>query len=85
MKRAVYELPRGQDRTIPVHVPVHYPVSYMQGKRRLIRVHLIDCKPYGFAPVVEDELIVGTRSRAVVDSTTISERQGAGIRELSNA
>ena len=58
--------------------------TQMRGKRRLIRVQLLDVRLYGFAPVVENELIVGKSQRAV-DSATLNPKQLDGITELATA
>lgn len=84
LEEAVLDMDRGSERIVPVHVPLHYPLPYMRGKRRLIRVQLLDVKPYGFAPVVEQELIVGKSQRAV-DSATLSSKQIEGMQELATA
>jgi hypothetical protein len=42
---------------------------------RLMRVTLLDCKPFAYAPVVSDELLVGFKSGKVVDATALLPAQ----------
>lgn len=85
LEEAVYDMTRGETRTLPVHFPVSYPVPYYQGKRRLIRVTLNDVKPNRWAPVLEDELLVGTKSGAMLRTIDYTSRQLDGMREAANA
>ena len=73
IEEAVSGLERGKDVTAPVHFPVHYPIPYYRGKRRLIRVTLVDCKPYSFAPIIDAELFVGPKSGRWMDTTTMPD------------
>ena len=85
LEEAVLNLERTQEQIVPVHTPHHYPLPYMRGKRRLINVQLVDCKPYRHAPVVEDELIIGVKSQRYMDATTLSQKQLGGMEALSLA
>ena len=84
LEEAVYALTVSETLTVPVHFPVSYPVPYYQGKRRLIRVTLNDAKPHGFAPVLEDEMLVGPRSRGALRTVDYTTRQLDGMREVAN-
>ena len=81
LEEAVYDLARGEARIVTVHFPVHYEVPFYRGKRRLIRVTLNDCKPLGWAPTLEDEVLRGTRSGAALHRANYTERQIAGMAE----
>src|SRR3989441_4483591 len=81
LEEVLYTLERGQERIVPVHVPLDYPVPYMRGKRRLLKVKLVDVKPYGFPPVVEDELFLGAHSGKCQDTAAITQEQMQGIEE----
>jgi len=85
LEEALYTLERGQERMIAVHVPLDYPVPYMRGKRRLLKVKLVDVKPYQFPPVIEEELFVGPKSGKWQDSATLTEQQVAGREEVASA
>jgi hypothetical protein len=84
LEEAVYALKRGDAVTVPVHFPAHYEVPFYQGRRRLLRVTLNDVKPYGFAPVLEDEMFVGPRSGAAIRTVDYTARQLDGMREVVN-
>ena len=77
IEEAIYGLTRGQTATVSVHFPVHYPVPQLRGRTRLIEVFLVDCKPFGHPPVVEEELFVGPKSGAWTDRTTLTPDQEA--------
>lgn len=69
IEEAVLNLPRGQQTTIPVHFPLYWPLPYLRGRRRLIRLTLIDCKPFGYPPNLENELLrmgAGSMDRALL-------------------
>ena len=77
IEEAIYGLTRGQTATVSVHFPVHYPIPQLRGRTRLIEVFLVDCKPFGHPPVVEEELFVGPKSGAWTDRTTLTPDQEA--------
>ena len=85
LEEAVYGMNRCTELTIPVHFPTSHPVAYYRGKRRLIRVKLVDCKFMGFPPVVENELLIGASGKHWLDTTTLDERLENGIREMAYA
>jgi len=66
-----------------VHLPVHYPMAYLRGKRRLIRVTLVDCKPLSWPPILGDELHVLPLSNRALVSATLTEKQNEGMMELA--
>lgn len=84
LEEALYACERGQHLDVPVHFPAHYEVPYYQGKRRLMRVTLHDCKPFGFAPVLENEMFVGPRSGAALRTVDYTTRQLEGMEEIAN-
>ena len=74
LEDTVRGLKRGESATVPIHLPQHYPMQAIRGQRRLVKVTLVDCKPFGFPPVVEDELLHG-RPGIWLDPTQYTERQ----------
>lgn len=84
MEEAVCGLSVGESRIVPVHLPVHYEVPTYRGQRRLIRVTLHDAKPHGFAPVLEDEMLIGGRSGAAIRQCDFTSKQLDGMREVAN-
>lgn len=66
IEEAVYELKRGEKKIVKVSFPISSPVGFLRGRQRLIEVSLLDVKPFGYPPVVEDDLLVGPNSGAYV-------------------
>lgn len=85
LEEAVYSLTRGETRIVPVHFPVHHALGYFRGRRRLIRLSLIDVKPLSWPPVLDAELFVGPNSGRWADTTTLSAAQLAGMAEVAKA
>lgn len=83
LEEAVYSLSRGETKIVPVHFPIHHALPYFRGRRRLIRMTLVDVKSFGFPPVLENELYVGPNSGRWVDHTTLNDAQHLGIREVA--
>lgn len=77
VEEAVYATARGERTIVRAHFPTHYPVPMLRGRSRLIEVTVIDVRPYGFPPVVEDELHVSTNSGAWRDRSTLTPAQNA--------
>src|SRR5256885_8770417 len=78
LEAAILGLTRGQEVIVPVHVPVHYPMPYLRGRRRLVRVQLIDTKPFGFPPILEQDLhVIG--ASAPIELSALTPQQTAAI------
>ena len=84
LEAAVLEMTRGETRIVPTHFSLSYPFPPYRGQRRLIRVTLIDHKPHGFAPVVEDEILT-TPGGAYVQATNCSPELLDQMREIHAA
>ncbi len=65
----------GQSKVINLHFPAHYSEPQMQLKTFVARVTLLDAKPFGIAPVIEEEMIVGGTSRRAIDTTVHTSEQ----------
>jgi hypothetical protein len=85
LEEAVQEIGRGESKIVPVHFPVHYPLPQFRGLRRLIRVTVVDVKPWGYPPIVEEELYFNPRSSGYLDATHLTPEQHAGIMETAVA
>jgi len=85
LEEAVYSLSRGETKIVPVHFPIHHPLAYFRGRRRLIRLTLVDCKSLSWPPVLDAELFVGPHSGRFADTTTLSAQQLAGMAEVAHA
>ena len=84
IEEAIHGMRRGQAKLVEVHFPAHYPFQPYRNSRRLIRVTLIDRKPYGFAPVLEDELWVGPSSGKFVDVPSLDPSAQSVFQEAHN-
>lgn len=69
LEEAITDMQRAEVRIVPTHFGLDYPFPPYRGQRRLIKVRLIDHKPHGYPPVIEEELI-RNRVGSVVDTTT---------------
>lgn len=78
LEAAILGLTRGQEVIVPVHVPIHYPAPYLRGRRRLIRVQLIDTKPMCYPPVLEQDLYAVGAS-APIELTALTPQQTAAL------
>lgn len=79
IEEAVMGLQRGETAIVKAHPGVDHPVPYFHGRRRLFEVTLVDHKPYGFAPVIEDELHVGPKSGAWIDRQALTIPQNEAL------
>jgi hypothetical protein len=79
LEEAVQDIPRGESRIVPVHFPAHYPLPQFRGTKRLIRVTVVDVKPWGYPPVVEQELYHTPRTSGHLDATTLTPAQHDSI------
>lgn len=53
---AVLLMKRGETRIVKARCGLDHPIGPYRGQRRLFRVTLVDCKPWGFPPLLEDDL-----------------------------
>jgi hypothetical protein len=81
LEDAVLSMERGEVRVVPVHFGLDYPFGEYRGQRRLIEVTLLDHKPMGYPPVVEDELIVNAAGSSL-DTTNLPPETIELLREV---
>ena len=79
IEETVYELERGGQRIVKVHCSLAHPMAFYRGRVRLFRVTLLDCKPYSFPPVVDQEVFPGEHSGAVLDQRDLTEPQRLSV------
>lgn len=82
LEDAVLGMKPGDDQIVPVHCGVDHPFAYFRGRRRLIRVTLVDSKTFSFPPVLENELYVSKRGGRPIDHTTLTMEQHEMIAEV---
>jgi hypothetical protein len=68
-------------RVVPVHFGLDWAFPPYRGQRRLLRVTLIDHKTHGYAPVIEEELVVN-RTGNGLDTTTLTPEVIDQMREI---
>lgn len=68
VEEAAYELERGGRKIVRATFPIHHPIPQMRGRKRLIEVQLVDVKRFTYPPVVEEDLLVGTKSGRIMES-----------------
>jgi hypothetical protein len=84
LEQAVLTMERGETRIVPVHFGLDYPFPPYRGQRRLIRLTLIDHKPWGFPPVIEQEVIHNDIG-SFIDTTTCPPSLLDDMREIHAA
>lgn len=75
VREALVGMERGDARLLRVHFPLTWPAEELRGETRILRLCLLDIKPFGYPPTIEDELLRGTGSRAAIDTTTLTPAQ----------
>lgn len=85
LEEAIASLSVRGERVVRVHFPVHYPLEFYRLKSFLFHVKLLDCKLFRAPPVVERELIVGTKTNAIIDSTALAPVQLESVLEEATA
>lgn len=69
----------GTHSLVKVHYPAHYPLPHMRNINRIMRLSLLDAKPFRIAPVIDREVFVGGSSRRWIDHTTLTDEQAYDI------
>ena len=75
IEEKLYTLSAGESALVKVFFPVHYPRKELANKSCILRVTLYDTKPFGLAPTIDEELLLGSLSKATIDPTGLSEGQ----------
>lgn len=83
IEEALSEMVPGDRRVLHLHYPAHYDYPSLRNQTRIVTLTLLDAKPFGFAPIVEEELFVGKNSGALLDATTLSEHQVERVLETA--
>lgn len=75
LEEKLYELHPGEAATLKCHFPAHWPHDGVRGRDFVMRVRLLDCKPFRLPPTIDEETAVGRRSGAVIDHTNMTADQ----------
>jgi hypothetical protein len=81
LEAAILRMQRGEVQIVPVHFDLSWPFGPYRGQRKLIRTTLIDHKPFGFPPVIEDEILT-TPGGAWADTTNSTPELLDQMREI---
>lgn len=82
LEQHIQAMRRGEEKMVRLHFPVTtraYPGMDVRGQTRLIQVELVDCKPAGMPPILEDEYYVADGIGSVQDKTHLTPDQHALI------
>ena len=75
IEEKLYVMKPGESTLVKVFFPVHCPRAEIANKSFVFRVTLYDTKAFSLAPTIDQELFVGTNSKAVIDPVGLSEAQ----------
>lgn len=75
LEEAAAALAVRDERVVKVHFPLSYPLEPYRLRSFLFHVKLLDAKQYCQPPVVGRELLVGAKTNAIIDSTTLAPAQ----------
>lgn len=64
----------GESKVMKVHYPAHHPHD-SRGHNFILKISLLDCKPFRHPMVVEDELFTAPNSFSYLDHTTLTQAQ----------
>lgn len=64
IEAALMEMKVGDSRIIDVRFPYYSAVAHYRGQSKLIQLKLVDCRPFGMAPVLADTAFAGVAADA---------------------
>jgi len=79
IEEAIGGLTVGESKLVRVHFPAEYKFAPYRGQTRIFHVELLDAKPFHLPPVIDEELLLGSRSGSTIDATTLTESQLADV------
>lgn len=85
LEERIMSLDVGGTATFKAHFPSHWPLENLRNQNLILRVELLDAKPFGFPPTIDKELFVGGLSKAYMDQTTLTEAACQEIAADANA
>ncbi|KKL51944.1 hypothetical protein LCGC14_2290410 [marine sediment metagenome] len=75
VEEKLYSMSAGDSALVKAFFPVHYARKELANKSFVLRVTLYDTRPFGLAPTIDQELYIGTASKAIIDPTGLTESQ----------
>ena len=65
----------GAHKLLKIHYPSHFSLPQLRNQNKIVRLTLLDAKPFMIAPVIDREVFVGNRSGRWIDHTTLTDEQ----------
>ena len=56
LEAAIPTMQRGEERIVKAACGLDNPIPQYRNQKRLFRITLLDCKPFGYPPVLEEDL-----------------------------
>ena len=81
LEERLYQLHPDEAATLKCHFPASWPHDGVRGRDFVMRVKLLDCKPFRLPPTIDEEVSVGARSGAILDHTNYTSDQLESIHE----
>ena len=75
LEEALHELPIGESKLVKAHYPVHAKNPQLRNQSFVMRVTLFDAKPFGLAPTIDEEVLLGGKSKKVIDCMAYDQKQ----------
>ena len=75
IEEALGSMEIGGQKLIKLHYPSHFELPQLQLQTRIVRLSLLDCKPFRLPPVIDREMFVGSKTGKVIDHTTLTGDQ----------
>lgn len=82
IEEAIAQLGVGDSAMVRVMYPQHFALDWLRGQTRIVRVTLLDTKPFRLAPTIDREVFVGTLGN-MVDATQLTPAQVGELQDAS--
>lgn len=82
IEEAIGQLVVGDSAMVRVMYPQHFELAWLRGQTRIMRVTLLDAKPFRIAPTIDNEVFVGTLG-TLLDATQLTKPQIGELLETS--
>ena len=75
IEEQLYSMSPGDSALVKVFFPVHYPRKELANKSFVLRVTLYDTRPFALPPTINQELLLGAASKAIIDPVGLTSTQ----------
>ncbi len=83
VEEQLYSMSPGDSALVKTFFPVHYPRKELANKNFVLRVTLYDTKPFTLPPTIDQELFMGTASKAIIDPTGLTSNQASELADTA--